>query len=153
MSSGGFIAKVDDDDIYGPRYFQDLLLALDYSRADIVGKQCHYQYFEVNDTTVLRYPGTEHRETKFVCGSTLLALAAVYEKIQFPQRRVGEDTEFLRRATEAGLRIYSADRFNYVSQRRADLSSHTWQAEHDELLQSKSSRVWGSGLPWDDINA
>ena len=101
-ATGGFIAKVDDDDLYGPNYFGDLLLALDYSRADIAGKQCHYQYFEVNDSTVIRYPGMEHRYTNFVCGSTLLARAEVYESVQFPRARVGEDTEFLRRAHEPG---------------------------------------------------
>jgi hypothetical protein len=153
LSSGQFIAKVDDDDIYGPLYFQDLLLAIDHSRADIVGKQCHYQYFESENRTVIRYPGAEHRFTEFVCGSTLLAKAAVYDRIQFPQRRIGEDTEFLRRATAAGLRVYSADRFSYVSQRRADLSSHTWQAEDDELLGSEMSKPFCSGLPLDHLDA
>jgi hypothetical protein len=153
MATGRFVAKVDDDDLYGPRYFHDLLLAIDHSRADIVGKQCHYQYFEGADTTVVRYPGAEHRFTEFVCGSTLLAKASVYERIRFPQRRIGEDTEFLRRATAAGLRIYSADRFSYVSQRRADLASHTWQAHDDEILRSEMSRPFCSGLPLDHLEA
>jgi hypothetical protein len=151
MATGGLIAKIDDDDLYGPRYFADLCLALDYSRADIVGKNSHYQYFEANDSTVLRYPGSEHTFTTFVCGSTLLVRSEVYEKIRFPQRRVGEDTEFLRRADAAGLRIFSADRFNYVSQRRADLSSHTWRAEHDALLTGETSRHWCEGLPVADL--
>ena len=153
LSSGQFIAKVDDDDIYGPHYFQDLLLAIDHSRADIVGKQAHYQYFESADQTVIRYPGAEHRFTQFVCGSTLVARAGVFETIQFPQRRIGEDTEFLRRATAAGLRIYSADRFSYVSQRRTDLSSHTWHAEDAELLGSEMSKPFCSGLPLDHLEA
>lgn len=153
LATGVFVAKVDDDDIYGPRYFADLLLAMDHSRADIVGKHSYYQYFEVNDSTVLRYPGAEHRFTPFVCGSTLLVRASVYDTIEFPQRRVGEDTEFLNRATAAGLTIYSADRFSYVSQRRTDLSTHTWQADSDELMVSHMSRPWCTGLPLDHIEA
>jgi hypothetical protein len=150
-ASGTYIAKVDDDDVYGPNYFQDLLLAGDYSRADIVGKQCHYQHFEVTDTTVLRYPDHEHRFTTFVCGSTLLARSAVYESVQFPRQRVGEDTEFLRRAVAADLRVFSADRFNYVSERRADVTSHTWREGHGALLNSPLTQEWCSGLPRDHI--
>ncbi len=127
------------------------MLAADHSRADIVGKQCHYQYFEVTDTTVLRYPRNEHRFTTFVCGSTLLVRAAVYESVQFPSERVGEDTEFLRRAVAADLRIYSADRFNFVSQRRADIDSHTWREHHDVLMNSPLTRRWCDGLPWSHI--
>lgn len=152
-SSGEFIAKIDDDDIYGPHYFGDLLIAMNHSRADIVGKHSHYQYFETGDTTVLRYPDCEHRFTTFVCGSTLLVRRHVYDTVQFPRQRVGEDTEFLRRAIAGGMRLYSADRFNYVSRRRADLDSHTWQQDHDALLNSPMTRRECTGLPVEHLRA
>ena len=52
----------------------------------------------------------------------------------------------------AGLTIYSADRFNYVSQRRADLTTHTWREDHDELLRSPVTRPWCAGIPWSDLD-
>src|SRR5699024_1406183 len=39
-----FIAKIDDDDVYGANYLVDSVNALRYSGADLVGKQAHYMY-------------------------------------------------------------------------------------------------------------
>ena len=149
LATGGYVAKVDDDDLYGDAYFDDLLLAIEASRADICGKQAHLQYLESADTTVLRYPDSDHRFTDFVCGSTLLMKQSVFEEIQFPSRRVGEDTWFLNRARAAGFTVYSADRFNYISIRRTDLDSHTWQVDADELLASKLSEHVSDGIAVD----
>lgn len=149
LATGGYVAKVDDDDLYGDAYFDDLLLAIEASRADICGKQAHLQYLESADTTVLRYPDSDHRFTDFVCGSTLLMKQSVFEEIQFPSRRVGEDTRFLNRARAAGFTVYSADRFNYISMRRADLDSHTWQVDADELLASNLSERVSDGIAGD----
>ena len=152
LATGGLIAKIDDDDLYGHHYFADLCLAIDHSRADIVGKNTFFQHFEEADTTVIRYRGREHRYTSFLCGATLLARADVYAHVRFPSERVGEDSEFLRRAVDADLTIYSADRFSYVAQRRADANSHTYRADHQKLVSSELSQPWCSGLPLADLD-
>lgn len=152
LATGPYVAKVDDDDVYGVAYFDDLLLALEASRTDICGKQAHLQYIEAADTTILRYPGSDHRFTDFVCGSTLLIKREVFEQVQFPSRRVGEDTRFLNRARSAGFKVYSADRFNYISMRRTDLDSHTWQVEADELLNSSMSERISDGIAVDYLD-
>lgn len=146
LATAAYVAKVDDDDHYGRNYFLDLLLAAEYSRADITGKQSHLQYFEVVDRTVLRYPGSEHRFTDFVSGSTFLIRRSVFDHVRFPSRRVSEDTRFLERARDAGLSIYAADRFNYVSMRRTDLEEHTWAAAHDELLEGNETAPVADGF-------
>ena len=74
---------------------------------------------------------------------------SVFEEVQFPSRRVGEDTRFLNRARAAGFTVYSADRFNYISIRRTDLDSHTWQVDADELLASKLSEHVSDGIAVD----
>ena len=51
----------------------------------------------------------------------------------------------MRRAKEAGIRIYSADRFNYVYVRNADPNTHTFQINDAELL--KQARVEFYGPP------
>ena len=45
-ASGEVVAKMDDDDLYGPHYLSDQLHALDYSGAALVGKQAHHMYLE-----------------------------------------------------------------------------------------------------------
>ncbi len=60
-ADGDVVAKVDDDDLYGPHYLSDQLYALDYSGAEVVGKQAHHMYLEGQDVTILRFPDREHR--------------------------------------------------------------------------------------------
>lgn len=42
----------------------------------------------------------------------------------------------MRRLKEDGVKIYSADRFNFVYWRSADSSMHTWQADHIKLTRN-----------------
>ncbi|MGN6005339.1 hypothetical protein, partial [Escherichia coli] len=37
-----YIAKMDDDDLYGDHYLFESLAAADYARAEVVGKHAHY---------------------------------------------------------------------------------------------------------------
>ncbi|MEK8227732.1 hypothetical protein NKG05_18930 [Oerskovia sp. M15] len=45
-ADGDVVAKMDDDDLYGPQYLSDQLYAMAYSGAEVVGKQAHYMYVE-----------------------------------------------------------------------------------------------------------
>jgi len=60
------------------------------------------------------------------------------------------DTAFLRRCDELGLRVYSADRWNFVSVRRADPSDHTWPATAEQL-QAGDTVVVASGADLDPL--
>ncbi len=53
-------------------------------------------------------------------------------------RRV--DTTFLAKVRAEGVGVYAADRFNFVSVRRADSGSHTWPISDKEIM-SRSSRL------------
>lgn len=132
-ADGVVVAKMDDDDVYGPHYLSDQLDALNYSGADIVGKQAHYLHLEAHDATLLRHRDREHRFTDFVMGPTIVTSRDVAKAVAFGETAAGEDTTFLRRAVDAGLRIYSADRFNFV-QVRSGGGEHTWSVTDGELL-------------------
>ena len=41
-STGAVLTRMDGEDYYAPNYLVDLLHALTYSGADVVGKQSHY---------------------------------------------------------------------------------------------------------------
>ena len=131
------IAKIDDDDFYGDHYLSDALFALDYSDAQIVGKQARYVRLEASGATALAHEEREHRFTDFVAGPTLVGPREVFEQVPFEARTIGEDTALLHGVTDVGGRIYSADRFNFVQLRHGE--GHTWQQPDAEMLAN--SRV------------
>lgn len=142
-ADGDLVAKVDDDDLYGPHYLADQAAALGYSGADVVGKQAHYLYLAGSDVMVLRAPEREHRFTDRVSGPTLVARRDLARAVPFPALPRGEDTGFLAAAVAAGARVYSADRFNFVQMRGADPGAHTWPATDAELLAGGDVEVVG----------
>ncbi|MCR4524893.1 glycosyltransferase [Kocuria rhizophila] len=140
-AAGDVLFKMDDDDYYAPRYLADLLDAMTYANADIVGKQAHYMRVEAQDATLLRFPHREHRYTDFVMGPTITGRKEVFHQIPFQRRSTGEDTSFLAAARQAGFTIYSADRFNFVQFRGAH--GHTWQVSDAAALASGTVALFG----------
>ncbi|MBG6181389.1 glycosyltransferase family protein [Arthrobacter sp. CAN_A1] len=140
-ADGRVLAKMDDDDHYGPNYLSDQVFALDYSGADVVGKQAHYMHLTSSNAVLLRNGSAEHRFTDFVAGPTIMASAETMRSLRFEDVRIGEDTAFLRRLIAAGGTVYSADRYNYVQVRRG--SGHTWQIDDSELLASCDLKFYG----------
>lgn len=140
-AGGEVLAKMDDDDHYGPHYLSDQLHALSYSGADIVGKQAHYMHLQSSNAALLRFAAREHRFTDFVMGPTLVARREVFAGHPFQHVSVGEDTRFLQAARAAGRIIYSADRFNYFQVRTGN--GHTWEIPDAELLASGDLKFYG----------
>lgn len=140
-AGGDVLSKMDDDDFYAPRYLADLLDALHYADAQIVGKQAHYMYVESQGVTLHRFAHREHRYTDFVMGPTITGYREVFELIPFQRRNTGEDTSFLAAAQHAGYRIYSADRFNFVQYRGS--TSHTWQVSDAGVLATGDVVMYG----------
>ncbi|MGP5022134.1 glycosyltransferase family protein [Glutamicibacter arilaitensis] len=134
-AEGDFVAKMDDDDLYGIHYLADQVNALRFSGADLVGKQAHYMYLAGSDRTLLRMEDREHRFTDIVMGPTLLGTHDLFSTHRFSSLSRGEDTDFLNRIGRSGARIYSADRFNFM-QMRSKSAGHTWQAKESELAAS-----------------
>ena len=133
---------MDDDDFYAPNYMLDMVHALSYSRADVVGKQAHYVFVAESDVTVLRYRDREHRFTTAVMGPTLTAGRSVFENVQFQSLSLGEDTAFLSDVKNGGGTIYSVDRFNYFQYRgNAD---HTWKIPDAKITASGNVVFFGN---------
>ncbi|MUU72414.1 glycosyltransferase [Pseudarthrobacter sp. GA104] len=140
-ATGEVLTKMDDDDHYGPNYLADLLYALDYSKAEVVGKLAHHMHFASNKATVLRMPHLEHTYTRIVMGPTITARREVFEAHPFEPLNRGEDTAFLRAVTTAGGSIYSADRFNFCQMRSTE--GHTWDVSDEELAASGEIKFFG----------
>ncbi|WP_335645010.1 glycosyltransferase family protein [Arthrobacter dokdonensis] len=140
-ADGDILAKIDDDDFYGTSYLSDQIFAMDFSKADVVGKQAHYMHLAASKATILRFGHREHRYTDFVMGPTIVASKEIFVANPFPALGIGEDSGFLRSAGTSGMQIYSADRFNFYQVRAGD--GHTWQVEDAELLASGDLKFFG----------
>ena len=135
-ASGSYVAKMDDDDLYGERYLSDSVLAASFSGAEIVGKGTCFIYFEAADSTSLRVNTPEHTFTSAtVAGGSLLIQSDVVRDVMFSSLSRSEDTTFQLSAERAGCRVYSADRFNYLRVRVRQLSRHSWQISDAEFMQ------------------
>ena len=77
LSQGEFIAKMDDDDIYGPHHLSDLLEIIVIKQADAVGRAMNFVYIEALDLTVRRMTSKgismANVWSDWVCGGTILA--------------------------------------------------------------------------------
>ena len=144
--SGEFIAKMDDDNFYGRHYLSDLLAVFDYTDADITGKWAHYVWLESTDAVVLRFAAAEHTYQRLVQGGSMVFKSDVAHGLRFADLPRGVDTDILNRAKAAGVRTYSADRFNFVSIRGVDRHEHTWTIE-DSALMNRSGKVVFFGDP------
>lgn len=133
-AGGQYIAKMDDDNIYGPRYLSDLLAAFGYTDAGIVGKWAHYVWLRSTGAVVLRYPDSEHRYERRIQGGSMLFAGDVARDVRFSDIPRAVDSDILDRSMEQGVRVYSGDRYNYVSVRGDDRHSHTWTVTDSTFL-------------------
>jgi len=75
-AEGALLTKMDDDDFYGPEHIWDLVLARQYSGAQVVGKALDWVYLESQDATVFRPTYAAEKYADFVAGGTILISAA-----------------------------------------------------------------------------
>ncbi|MDH2428104.1 glycosyltransferase [Sphaerisporangium sp. TRM90804] len=126
-AAGDEIAKWDDDDWYSPEHLGDLIMARDYSGADIVGTAAEFFYLEPLDLTVRRTDYTSEVWSDHVAGGTIFVARAKFHEIGgFGQVARGVDSHFLKAAHAAGGRIYRTQGLGYVL-RRSLAEDHTWR--------------------------
>jgi len=144
-ADGDVLAKIDDDDLYGPYYLFDQLAAMDYSGAEVVGKGAHFVYLEDEDLTILRFPESECQFTSFVLGPTIVGASELFRHVPFRPITRGEDSGLLHDVGDAGARIYSSDRFGFI-QCRSGQGKHTWRIEDSEVLASSRVVSYGKAV-------
>jgi glycosyltransferase involved in cell wall biosynthesis len=147
-ASGAFIAKMDDDDFYGPSYVSDLVLSALESGADIVGKKATFFLFEEGQEYCFRHPGFHHRwlwptsdpnfrpSSAKLAGATLFVKRDVIRRFPFDERAPhGTDVLFQLSCRSAGMTIYASDEFNFCYFRRPDSAGHMWRTRKAKILQ------------------
>lgn len=122
------VAKIDDDDRYGPHHLEDLVHSLRYSGATVVGRRAHAVYDETRDVTIAPSHSFEERFDDHLPGGTLLTSTGFLRDVKFRQVPSGIDTELMKMLHARGGSAYSSHRFGYVRVRHGD---HTYTPDHD----------------------
>jgi len=145
-ASGEVIAKMDDDNHYGAHYLTDLLHGFETSGAQIVGKWAHYVWLQSTGAVVLRHPDAEHTYQRRIQGGSMVFDGDLLRALRFGDLPRAVDSDLLDRALADGVKVWSGDRFNYVSIRGVDRTAHTWTVS-DATFLTASGRLEFYGDP------
>jgi spore maturation protein CgeB len=138
-AGGRYVAKMDDDNWYGSHYVSDLVRAFSWTDAQVVGKWAHYVHLLGSNANLLRFSGAEHRYVELVQGGTIMAPRSVMLELPMEDLPRRVDTTFLEKVRRHGGKVYSADRFNFISIRSRSIDGHTWSISDEDLLLRNSS--------------
>ena len=145
-SQSDFIAKMDDDDYYGPEHLRDLVDAALDTGADVVGKAMNYVYLEPLQLTVRRFAphGTQAVElwSDWVCGGTILAKLNVAKAAGwFGDGNTAVDRYLLTNVTNNGGKIWRTFGAGYIYRRT--FTFHTYVTNYSKYLQGANEQKVG----------
>lgn len=150
-SGGAVVTKVDDDDWYGRSHVSDLLCALEYSGAQVVGKAAEFIYLGALDATIRRFAGKAERIDRNLAGGTLAMWRHDLEALGGWRRvRRAVDQRLLDDVIGGGGLPYRTHGFGFMLNRHGE--GHTWDLGVDYFLRQASQQQRGiaRGLAWID---
>ncbi len=123
---GTLLTKMDDDDMYGPEHVWDLVLAREYSRAELVGKGQEFAYLAASDRTIRQFSGggEQYGTTDLLAGGTLLITRHMLDRVGgWKRSRQAVDQALIHAVARTGSMIYRAHPHGFRS------SFRDWAAE------------------------
>lgn len=144
-ASGALLAKMDDDDTYGPWHLTDLVLAHRWSGADVVGKAPALVHLR-SLNAALWFGGLPHECDSFVVagGSVLLDTGTLQAAGGWAPARRGVDTVMLRRVQVDGGRVHATHPYGFVLVRSDE--GHTWR-QRPAAFAARAAAQWRGGPP------
>lgn len=141
-SKYNYVSKMDDDDYYGANYLTDLMNVFQYTDAQLTGKTSRFIYFEANNMLSIFSPNQNNRYVlRNIAGGTLTFKKEIFKKVKFKSiKRNGVDTHFLKDCANIGIKMFAADKFNYVYMKHVNLEEHTWRISSEELMKYYSKK-------------
>ena len=107
------MALLAPGDHYGPHYLMDLLRAVSYSNADVVGKASFALAEAPSGEPRIMSPGREYSYVDSVVPAAMMARHQVLREMGWPGQRL-HDPSALETLSLAGVRVFADNRFNYV---------------------------------------
>jgi glycosyltransferase involved in cell wall biosynthesis len=141
-SETDIVAKIDDDDYYGPNYIKRAVAALmfnEHEHVGLTGKALAFCHVERSGAFGMPSGGAQSNAlVDFVFGGTLLWSREKTSNREFLPLPFGEDQTFCRQLREDGLGIWSSDPYDYVYVRRGEEGGHA-SSIADHAFESKLS--------------
>ncbi|WHY78778.1 glycosyltransferase family A protein [Neobacillus sp. WH10] len=137
-----YIAKIDDDDYYGPEYITSSMEVFKNKNVSIVGKSSYYIYFK-NKKALIHVPGTENAISDTVAGATLLFKKEIFYNVRFEKVNRGEENFFIDQCKKEGYQVYSTDPNHFAAIRKGS-ENHTWKISDEDLME------WGDLIAYTD---
>lgn len=134
QARGELVAKMDDDDHYGPDHLRDLVTAWGYSGADLVGKRVEYVHLAQRGITLRRPTSRPERHRPHVGGPTLFGARETLRRHRFLRVPNRVDSTLYERVLADGGTIYGIHSRDLVLERHGH--GHAWAAEDDEFLRN-----------------
>ena len=132
-AGGTLIAKMDDDDVYGPEHLWDLVLAHEYSGAALVGKFPATVYLACRDLTVRRRRVASEAWSRSITGGAMLLARAELERAGGWRRvRRHVDRALVEDVVRMGGAVYRTHDAGYLLVRHG--GRHTWEADDARFL-------------------
>jgi len=132
---GTFVAKIDDDDLYGREYLAEAVRHLLVGDGDVVGKAEFYIYLGGSGTVVLRTPGLSCQAVEYVAPGTLVFPRSLALQCPFREPTSRAGAVFVEDCLLRNKTIYATSRRNFMYIRRAKEDSHTWAKPDDALIK------------------
>lgn len=135
-----FVAKIDDDDYYGPNYLLDQMNIFHKQDVEVVVKSRRLIFFE-SDQTLQIYRGRGENELVLGGGGgTILAKKSIFDTIHFQDLSLAEDDAFFFDCERAGFKVYAGNKFNYVYNRYINPNNHTYIVD-DSCFKSACVKI------------
>ena len=140
---GSFVAKIDDDDIYGPEHLWDLIVARVLSGATVVGKASEFVMLDQLGILIRRTNMPSDTYDRVVAGGTMMIPRGELEALGgWRPVRSGLDRALLDRVLQGGGLIYRTWPIGFIYRRHG--IGHTWDTSDDYFLK-------GAGARWEGI--
>jgi Glycosyl transferase family 2 len=153
-ASGDLVTKWDDDDWYSTEHLHDLVAAMRYSGADVVGKSAEYIYLSSIDLTLRRFAAGGERFSTTVAGATLMLTRSMLQRIGgWPAGSRRVDRLLIEAVEAMGAPIYRLHGVGFLVRRGSHTGSHTWQVEDDYFLAQAADQRPGLDLEFAGVVA
>ena len=114
IARGPLVSVFDPRDLYGPEFIGDLVLAMSYADAEMVGKGAYFTAPPSGDVPALCQPSARYRYVDEVMASAWLARREFVQRVGLGRiLSIEERARPLVHANGSG-RIYGADAYNYL---------------------------------------
>lgn len=131
-ANGSLLAKMDDDDLYDAHHVWDLVLAHEYSGADLVGKGLETIYLHGLNKTIQLPPSSEVYSPA-IAGGTMLIAASLLDRLGgWEHRPNAVDRALIERVLDDNGSVFRTHGAGYIYFRHG--VQHAWQRGDSEFL-------------------